>query len=168
MRLRLSLRLPVRVQNRWTYAAAAYVCSSAFALAFGVWSGVSWGWLVGFIPAAIAAWVFPSAPRSRADMTLAGLCVVFFSFVALGLSTFVFALLEPATWDGAGSMIWTFVESAYAAILIMFFGSLLTLGLPWWVGIGVSWLFYTDDDLTHETALDEFMRTTLAKTEHEP
>ena len=168
MRLRLSLRLPVRFQNRWTYGSAAFLSSSLFAFGLRAADGAAWGWLLGLIPAGIAACVFPPAPRSRQDMTYSGVFVVLLSFLALGVLVLLAALADPAIWRSMGSFVWGMLMAAVLAMLILFAGSLITLGLPWWIGIAVSWLFVSEDGNSTDAALDEFMRNTLAKTEHEP
>ena len=172
----MRVRLPTRFQTRWSYAAAAWLsvvfCFGGGLGVFGLLSGEGWapasllgspvlGALAGLVPAAIAAWLFPAAPRSRIDMTYAGIAVVLACFLAIGVVLLASVLLNPSSHESIATL-----ASGVGAALVLTFGvlvagTLFTLGLPFWIGVIVSQLFVTGGRETVDAALDSFVSQTL-------
>ena len=172
----MRVRLPTRFQTRWSYAAAAWLsvffCFGGGLGIFGLLSGEGWvpasllgspvlGALAGLVPAGIAARLFPPAPRSRIDMTYAGIAVVLACFLAIGVILLAAVLLSPSSWESLGTLTSGVGAALVLAFGILVAGTLFTLGLPFWIGVLVSQLFVTAERQTVDAALDSFVSQTL-------
>ena len=183
----MTLRLPVRFQNRWTYGLAAWLSAvlvvnllpyivELITGEFGNTYGINDYWameitpslaLGALVPTVLAVLAFPVEPRSARDLAFAGVIVVLVSFVPIGVAAGMvmsgFPMSVETPWD---------VVTGLVTIVVMIFwtlvgGTFFTLGLPFWIAVGVSLLFVSDDEYG-DAALDDFVRAALAKTERKP
>lgn len=90
------------------------------------------------LPCALAWFVWPKNRRSAATMALCGAVIVFFSLFGGGVFLgFAFAVSNVQSWDTEAGIMSPFKMGVAG----LFFGSVVTLGLPWILGIGLSLLF---------------------------
>jgi hypothetical protein len=134
-------RLPRRYKTRWVYAAVSGFSGVLFSILFVmgirlfsddfiVSAGPIAMSLLGLIAAPAAAMTWPkNAPRSVARMSVAGILTVFLAFVMIGSVLVIIDIFV----DGLNSLIT--LESVFPLLaIIVLFGSVMSLGIPYLVG----------------------------------
>ena len=145
-------------RNRWCYAALAGGVSALSVTFFGVSS--AFAYVFAALMAGLACLLYPRFPVTRADMARCGVLVVMLGYALLpGLvlaQNGIDALVLIQSGREAAVTIGT-VLSWY--VLLFFGGIVLTLGLPFAMGAGLSALFGDDEAATRHLgrALDEFV-----------
>ncbi len=144
----MTLRLPVRLQTRWGYAAVSGISGAVFALTtYQVFpgeadvSGLAFFALLGSIAAPAAALCWPWGARSLERMVTAGVLSV---LLALALAGFAGSLWEVVAAQGAEVARRELIQLPFAVVLTAVFGSTMTLGIPYLVAMALSALFVDD------------------------
>jgi len=140
------MRLPPRFRNRWSYAGAAALGVMIFLM---IWTGAGPGFddemfalstALVISASAPAALYWPRGRRSLRRMALTGILVVLTAFfLFLPLTIFFTAIAEgrvatPYFWGD-------WIEYFPVSLVIVIFGSIFTLGLPYLIGVLLSFLF---------------------------
>ena len=147
------MRLPEKYQSRWVFALSAQLIGATFAIIAGLILfasppfsakcseiGISLLYSSGTLFAAFLAWP-SSEKRHRARMFFAGITTVALALLLSGLALGVFVLItqdQPVTFISLLSV-------PVMAILVLFFGSIITLGIPYLIAVLVAQIFVTTE-----------------------